>query len=52
MNTSERKMIRDESAWTGADLAATDEWIWELGAGEIGEIEDALAAARRLELEP
>ena len=48
MNTSERKMIRDESAWTGADLAATDEWIWELGDGEISEIEDALAAARRL----
>ena len=44
MNTSERKMIRDESAWTGANLAATDDWIWELGDGEIGEIEDAVRA--------
>ena len=46
MKTFERKTIRDESAWTGADLAATDEWIWELGDGEIGEIEEALAAVR------
>ena len=46
MNTSERKMIRDGPpgpARTGGD----GRWIWELGDGEIGEIEDALAAARR-----
>ena len=48
MSKFERKIIDDGSAWTGAELAAEDKWIWKLDDSEIGEIEEALATAKLL----
>lgn len=47
MTADIRKPINDASAWTGAELAATEEWIWTLDAAEIDEIDAALAIAKR-----
>tara|TARA_B100000676_G_scaffold313373_1_gene393999 strand:- start:1151 stop:2185 length:1035 start_codon:yes stop_codon:yes gene_type:complete len=49
MRKFERKNIDDGSAWTGAELAAGDEWIWKLDESEIGEIREALANAKLLD---
>lgn len=47
MTQQERKPITDASAWTGAELAAEDDWIWALEGEELDEIESALAASKR-----
>ena len=36
--------VRDQSAWYGADLATSDEWIERLSDAEIGEVERAIGA--------
>lgn len=43
-----RNPIIDASAWKGADLASSDNWVWTLSSAETGELDEALAHARRL----
>ena len=38
--------VTGPSAWTSAELAADDGWIYPLGAGEIAELEAAVEAVR------
>ena len=37
------KPVVDPSEWTGADLAASDDWKFVLTAGEIAELDAAVA---------
>ena len=39
--------VRDRSAWSGAALAGTDDWIYRLSAADIAELERAVAHAGR-----
>ena len=41
-----RRRLSGLDVWTGRALAARDDWIHELDAGEVGELEQAVAAAR------
>ncbi len=46
------KPVVDPSEWTGADLAASDDWKFVLTAGEIAELDAAVAGmeARGLQI--
>ena len=46
------KPVIDPAEWTGSDLAASDDWQYELTAGEIAELDDAVAGveARSLQI--
>ena len=48
MTLENRTPIDDASAWTGEELATSDDWIWRLDAHDIAEIDGALASAKRL----
>ena len=42
-----RSKIEGPNAWKGADMMASQDWIWPLSGGAVAEIEAALAAVRR-----
>jgi hypothetical protein len=42
----QRAPIRSAAAWRGCDMVGRRDWIVELGADEVAELEDAAAAAR------
>ena len=41
-----RRPITDSSAWTRAEIEADDDWIYDLSAAEIGDLDNALRAVR------
>ena len=43
--------IEGSSAWRGADMATSDEWIYRLSADDIAELDEALAQVRRRSLD-
>ena len=46
-----RPLVTGPSAWTGAELRRHDGWIYRLSAGEVAEIDVAVAAVRARGLE-
>lgn len=46
MRPQELEPLETQAEWRAGDVAASDEWTWELSETELGELEAALAHAR------
>ena len=39
--------VRGESTWVGADMRATDRWLYRLSAADVADLDRGLAAIRK-----